>query len=319
MSFFRTAYDTTIGSLIETEKISTAIQESMIRDYIYSRNKNELLPTERLNGFFITGRASSENDIPVFNYPLLINNFRDKDFIVCDVRTCFTSNKEGDFYLKNSAEYNFNLTKMLSNISWLSNHQSEMMFNLSFAAVIFSTWLSSSITRGYALNPMERLKLTIFNHYYYHSLFFNEPVLSEENKQKVALHTIKAFRAPAQLVFDVFDSVSGINNIDEYCNFVKSNLLKDNIRLENFSKGMLFTYISNSWFGYNAKEMLAVSLEHPPTWISIVYAAINERTYKQSMVARIVSENNRNKVADEFTKSFHILTDRFIDSTYTSN
>lgn len=316
MSIFKTAYETTQGSFIPVEKTQLAIQEAMIRDYIYVKNKNELLPIERLHGFFITGRSVSENNIPVFNYPMLITNFRDKDFIACDVRTCYTTNREGEFYLKNNVEYNFNLTNMLTNISWLSNFQSEMMYNLNFAGVIFATWLSSVMTRGYALNPMERLKLTIFNYYYYCSLFFTEPLLTEENKQKVALHTIKAFKAPAVLVFDVFDSVTELTNIDDYCNFVKDKLLSDNIRLQNFSKAMLLTYISSSWFGYNAKEMLAVSLEHPPTWISIVYAAINERSYKQSMIAKIVSENNRNKVGDEFTKSFHILTDRFIDNTY---
>ena len=62
--------------------------------------------------------------------------------------------------------------------------------------------------------------------------------------------------------------------------------------------------MGNTWFGANAKEILAVALEHPPTWLSLVYIALKERSYKNTSLAKIALRYALNKGGNDFIRSF---------------
>jgi hypothetical protein len=71
----------------------------------------------------------------------------------------------------------------------------------------------------------------------------------------------------------------------------------------------LITILKSSWFGNNAAELLAVSLEHPPTWVSLVYTSLSERSFKNANLSKIVERYGKNNADNEFTRSFVSLVD----------
>jgi hypothetical protein len=64
------------------------------------------------------------------------------------------------------------------------------------------------------------------------------------------------------------------------------------------------TVTRNSWYGTNAKEIISVALEHPPTWAAIVFTALNERTFKNSMIYKIAERFGKRGASDEFIDSY---------------
>lgn len=313
MTIKRTAYDTTVGIGLVTKHIEAAIKESFIRDVIFNRNLG-LITSSNYRPVFITGTQNSESNIPFFAHPLVIEDFKGQNFICMDIRpairpTSDAHSLEDDFAVRNQTDYNFALSRLVLNMAWLSGDNSQLKLNLSFAGTVFSAWLSETISKRFALDPRDQMILSIITHFYYQSLFFQGEHIEEEMLQRFAVHTIKATKAPSHLVLEVFDKIKPMASIDDYCVNVKEIL--DNIRLEGLNIGLLITMIGSTWFGNNSKENLAVALEHPPTWIAIVHAAVAERTFKNSMIAKIAERYGKGNLAKEFNDGMKILLDSY--------
>lgn len=298
MTIFKTAYDTTVGSTHAIKPIIGKIEEAMVRDYIYDETRN-LVRTDSLAPFVLTGKNASESHIPMFNHPIYIPNFKDINYLVYDGRTLFSKDTEGQLYVRAQTEYNFMLDRMVLNMAWLSGQTSVLMNNLEGAGIIFAAWISDTISKRYALDPADQMRLTIITHCYYQSLFYEESVLTEEMKDKFSLHTMRATKAPGNLINEVIEQIENIGNIHELCNTIQKVL--GNVRLKDFSAAMLITITGTSWFGLNAKDVLAIAIEHPPTWCAIVHAAMTERSFKKSQIAMVTERFARSRGVEEYT------------------
>lgn len=302
MTIHRSGYDTTVGVGMVTKQIEHAIKEAFIKDMIYNRHL-DLITSLDYKPVFVTGAYSSESNIPFFAHPLLIEQYKGSNYICADVRPFIRSGDQGsDLSVKNQTEFNFAMNRMMLNMAWVSGEVNQIKLNLSFAGVVFAAWLSETISKRFALDPKDQMVLAIITHYFYQSLFYSEDRIEEELLQKFAVHTIKATRASSQLVFEVFDKIKTMNGLDDYCTNVKDIL--ENIRLKDLNKGLIITMIGNTWYSLNSQEILAVALEHPPTWAAIVYASLMERTYRNSLVARIAERYAKNGAGKEFLDNF---------------
>lgn len=304
MTIYRSGYDTTVGVGMVTKPIEHAIKESFIKDMIYNRHL-DLITSLDYRPVFVAGYCSSESNIPFFAHPLIIENFKGMNFVCTDIRPFVRAASPGDDYtanVRNLTEYSFAVNRTMLNMAWVSGELNQIKLNLSFAGTVFAAWLSEAISKRFALDPKDQLVLAIITHFYYQSLFHGEERIEEELLQKFAVHTIKATRAPSQLVFDTFDKITKMNSISDYCETVKAIL--ENIRLADLNHGLVITMVNNSWYGLNYKEILAVALEHPPTWCAIVYSALAERTYKNSLIARVAERYAKGGAGTEFVANF---------------
>lgn len=304
MSIFKTPYETTVGSGLVTSKIELAIKESIIKDYIQSVHADIKIDFD-VKPIFISNATPSEANIPYFSHPLLVEDLHKEKYLCIDVRP-FVKQNQNDmlnlFNIKNQSEYDLAYSKLALNLIWLTQRP-ETLRDLSIIPnAIFSSWISEGLASRFALDPKDQMMLAIIASFYYQSLFTEFNIFLEEDRQKIATTIIRATRAPAKLVFEVTDKIQKLSNINEFCDTCRSIL--ENTRLENLNSGLLITILGNSWFGMSAKEVLAVSLEHPPTWISLVYSSLTERTFKKSLLARISERYTGNKGGNDFIKAF---------------
>lgn len=306
MSIFADSYHTVIGATFVTKTIVTAIKKLLIAGVTESL---DVETTGKFKPIFITGSYSDEDEIPVFTHPITIINFKDDNYLCTDLRP-FLKKPEGGKYdvesrVRNRTEYNFAKSRAILNLIWLNRDVNTLKIDLSFAGIVFSSWLSDVISKVYALDLKEQTLLAIITSFYYQSLFSDEIEFDEEAKRRMAVHTINATKAPAELVFQVFDKIERMENVEDYCATVVR--LLENVRLENFNHAALLTISRNSWFGTNARDYIAMCLEHPPTWMAIVYTAINERTFKNSMIYRIAEKVGKRGGAETFIRNYVAL------------
>jgi len=302
---FNDCYSTTVGSVFVTKQIETAIKQAIIKDNLNNMSLN-VDKSGKYKPVFITGRLPSESEIPVFIHPIMI--FNSGQWYLCtDLRMYVKSNTDGPIEesIKNLTEFNFVKSKAILNLCWLNDGVDHIKNTLSFASTVFSAWLSETISRAFALDFKDQTTIAIITSFYYQTLFTNETLFNEDSKQRMAVHTIKATKAPAELVFSIFDKLGPISNINDYCSEVER--LVENVRLKNFNLAILLTIIKNSWYGTNAKEVLSVSIEHPPTWVALVYTALTERTYKNSSIYKFAEKFGKRGMADEFLASYKLL------------
>lgn len=304
MPFFKDSYETTVGSVLDTKRVETSLKESFIKDSTGYVNLN-IKQLGAVRPVFITGYYASEADIPLFTHPITILDHR-KEFALCtDLRFFIRKDTPLDNIrsgVKNLTEFNFSINRTMLSMFWLNEESSKLKNNLQFAGTVFSAWLAEAISKTYALDFKDQTTLAVITSYYYQSLFSDKKVFDEDEKQRMTMRTMKDTKAPAEFVFQIFDKIEPINDINDYVENVVRIL--ENVRLKNFNLPMLLTIVKNSWYGTSAKEIISVALEHPPTWCAVVFAALSERTYKTSMIYRIAERFGKRGGADEFMANF---------------
>lgn len=307
MSFFKTAYDTTVGRGFSSKKIVDSIREMLIvspPDNILTTNTSG---DEKISYAFITGRPVVESNIPSFAHPIEITALHSskREYLAIDVRPyvrVLDNNGEVQVSIKNKTEYTLARARLAAAKIWLTSGPEVLSGFSSLPCSIFSSWISENVAHRFMLDPLDQLRLAVVAAFYYQTLFVTEHEFNAEQRDKFNAVCIKALRAPAKIVFETTDKISKLENITDFCETVKTIL--ENPRLENFNAGLLVTILKGTWFGTNAAEMLGVSLEYPPTWISLVYASMSERTYRDSNLAKISERFSKRNADNFFTRGF---------------
>ena len=292
--FFRTAYDTTACSGYKLDKTIELLKIAYV-------NK-ELVDIGAHNIYSLIGGSAITNEVPSFAHPLLVNF--DKNFanLVIDSRSYGKFNtQQNKFIVSNQVDYNILLARAKLNAIWLSGSPNILRDSTNIPMSIFASWIGEAISKRFALNPKEQFDLTILSAIFYNSLFSDVTVFEERDKLRLINIVTRSLRASAQDVITIVDKMDSVGNIFEFCRMAEK--ATDSIRLRELNPGLVFTILGGTWFGTNAKEMIAVAVEHPPTWIAMLLAAFNDRTFKNSQIVKITERSVYKKNSDEFIRA----------------
>jgi hypothetical protein len=308
MTIYNTAYDTTLGKALSIDKTLHALKQNLIMNNYKGDCKINLISSIDFLPIEINGINTDDSNVPIFNHPMYINNFKDISYLAVDLRLVTKIDEiSGDkkLVVRNTGDYDFIYSRYVLNYLWMNNSIGQIKKSLEFGSIVYSQWLSEIISRRFALDPRDQIILSIISHFFYQSLFYDTTELTENFKQLLVMQAIRATKAPSELVMEVVDKITPMQTIDDYCANVKSIL--ENIRLKDFNSGLLITVVSMSWYGLNAKENIIISLEHIPTWLAICYSALTERTYKNTTIYKIAEKYGKRGNSDEFISSYRNL------------
>jgi len=285
--------------------------KALVSDLIYTRTL-DISTGYDVKPVFVTGLNFSEADIPFFAHPLLVKNNKGIPFLCTDIRPFISSNPNelDGFKPKNITEFNFIKSRTILNMAWLVGGVSQIRSSLPLAGMVFAGWLSETIAKRFALDPKDQLTIAVASHYYYQSLFSETGLFDEDAIQRMAIQTSSATKVDSKFIFEVFDKLKPMQNLQSLCDNIKE--VTENIRLKDLNVGLLYNIVGNDWFGLNAKEIVAVALEHPPTWCALVYTALSERTFKNSNIARIAERYSKGNLSRNFTQSYVELVQSYI-------
>lgn len=307
MPVSKTSYETTFGSIFPSHKLEAALKEALVSSSLSTQNMG-VSPFKEAHLVFVAGLEPSESQIPSFNHPYLIENFKGRSYLVADVRPFKNSSanyldgKTFEQSVKNKTEYMLTKNRAILELRWIAGDQSSLRSKFSFAGNVFAAWISQSVSKVYGLDFNDQRVLMAIALYYYHTLFSNQAKLEEKALDIAVIHTIKATRLSEKEVMEVFTEMPEIHSVNDLCEAVKA-ILK-NIRLQDFNLTMLLSVINNTWYGNNARDMISIAIEHPPTWIAIVFAAMTEKTYKSCQIYRLIESQARSGNVSEFKLNY---------------
>ncbi len=293
MSVFKTAYHTTFGNGFVTKRIVDAIQVAFVQGYLRS--------TDDARTFVVEGSDSMEEAIPGFAHPIEVINPKTKEAnIVVDVRAFGKwDNSKGTFQVRNSIEDTVARVRGHLNRIWITENPSILRDISSLPMSVFSSWISESLGKRYALDPRQQLNLAILAAVYYSSLFHDDATLDEREQMRLVSSISRNLRASAQDVMQITDKVSVVPNLHAFCSEARE--VVGSVRLIELNPGLMYAIMGGTWYGgNNPKEQVAVALEHPPTWIALLSAAITERTFKDSIIAKIAERGSNREPAKLF-------------------
>lgn len=304
----KSSYSTTFGNIFPTQKHETAIKEALIAGSLNQR-KMGVAEVDGVRSVFVTGLDSAEDKIPPFIHPIHIKGFKGYDYVVSDIRA-FRSNKspwqsdrEFENAIRNKSDYAIIKTRSILEAMWEAGKQSEIRPQFKFAGNVYAAWLAQAIARVYALDFHDQYRIMIIAVYFYHTRFVDQPRLEGQLLDIACNHCIKmANGVSAAEIYTIFEKLPDMNNADDFCTAIRESL--ENIRLNDFNLGVLLGGIRNSFFGDNAKDLLNVSLEYPPVWISIVSSVLMEKSFKRSPLYTTIEQQGKRGGIDEFKSNY---------------
>lgn len=318
MTIHHTAYTTTVcdGFKEQVRKIVDAIREAQAREYLQPIDLCLAIRTT-------TGAVGA---VPAFNHPMYLGKeetYRGSDkshtihnyesiLLAVDLRpACRTERNNGvlgsnnEFRVVNSLMYKSRLYRAALNTVWIQQGPAAIRTLTPMAMSVFASWVSETLSRRYGLDPATQYNLMILAAIFYSSNHYDglEYDKVTENRQLAAIAT--SLKVDLNDVLKAYDSTKLILSISDFCKKAREYL--NNVRLEELDVGIMIQLMKGTWFGDNAAENVAVALEHPPTWLSLLLEAYTYTSMKNSIIARICERRQHKEGLEQLVRSVKAL------------
>lgn len=275
---FKTAYDTSVCRGYDQRAINDSIVKSLIQ--------GQTQPVKKDIFAVVEGNLAKP-----FPHPFYTTESNRNHGFAIDVRQYLkdssVSGEELNIRIRNKSEYELLINRAILNKVFLIDYN-ELTYIHPGLMTIYAEWISSNIGKRFALDYREMTIIKSLCALYYLSLFTHEKDWNEYFTANALLKINQVMKIPSVAVKEyIMDIENPLTTIDSLIELIKEKC--DNIRLNGLTPGILISIISSTWFGNNHAELLAVALEHPPTFVALVYTAINDTLYRRIGFSQVVT------------------------------
>lgn len=218
-----------------------------------------------------------------FNHPIEIERHGEKTIVV-DMRGYTRRDRDGKVVPTSKSEYNFQLGRaFLTSIA--ANDRGTSLLNFSDAPVkIFARWLTDRLNTQLHMELEDQIAVKACAAWFYICQFYDADDFGKEE------HNRTKARAMRNVAMDgrQWDSVMGkedlpwTGTIDLFCELVKK-VTGNSVRTDGLDRRFVTEVTIGSWRGAQGREVVAVGLEHPPTWIAMLQLCVEESSYYKRM------------------------------------
>lgn len=318
MPMFLTGYDTTAGRGYNTKSILSALQHSIVQSNFPDKNNllNEIDVGSASNPAvaLLTTLTPEEVNVPPLIFPMFVemngaSTRKSGSYTVVDVRPYLFSNlltTGNGLSIRQKDNYNFFVANGILTNAWINpGRRSAFKFLGTAPMAVYSSMISNALERRFALDAGEQLKIAIIAAAFYYRLFDESGTITEGEIVGATKSIASATRAPVDMIYEVLDNILTMKNISDLIEAIKKVI--DNPRLDSLNLGTLVTIINSMWYGPYGHELILASLEHPPTWLTILYSAFTDRSMKNSGVAMVADRFKGSKGGDDFVRNMKVL------------
>jgi hypothetical protein len=285
----------------KTDKVlRTARAAGALRSF--KGNWHHSLTMHDMQDAFVIVDASSHylEQLPALRHPYIIMDEKThKASIFLDARTMLTEDKvTQEYILRGGSRVDFFMLMMRVSLErmWLDKRQLELRSASSVPAIIFARWVSSTLAQRYMLDPREQESIEIISGYYYYGQFSDA---KPDDLDKIVGYLSRHMGLEAKRCYEVLDKIKDdIKGVNAFCTVLAE--VTESIRLKDFNAGHLFTALGMSYFGMMGKELVAVALEHPPTWIAMLSYAVTDAMYRKSVIGTMMERGSMRQKSKDF-------------------
>lgn len=302
---FKTAYDTLACRAYNTASIEHAIKLAIIEGEI----NPFVIPGFNFNFKGVYGINNGNDKIPAFSHPFRMEISGTTGYLI-DSRAYVVKDRSGEYSLTNAADFKFQVHRAVMNLEWEEDPNALKTFG-ELSPLVFCRWLTEAIVKRLGLNPNEQVRVTTVTLFYWFGLFREKDEEFSEKEKMMILQKLSQITAiPTTTTMAFVDEIPLMLSIQQYVDVLKN--VAGSKRLESLNPALLFSMLSGSWFGLNAKETIAVAVEHPPTFVTIIEMALNNRSYRKSVLGRLTYEADKKGRGEAFLKNFYATLQRYV-------
>lgn len=318
MPIFLTGYDTRAGKGLVTAPIVSLIQRAVVQTNFADKNATlngiDLGTATNPSVALITTTTPEEMSIPPLVFPMYVemgsvSGRKSNSYVFVDVRPYLSGTQlspGNSLNIRQKDNFDFFTVNGILTAGWIKeNKRNSFKFLGSAPLAVYSNMISQAIDRHLGLDPLEQLKISIVAAAFYINLFNEKSTFVESEMVSVTRNIGNVLKAPAELVYEILENLDPMKDLEGLVEAIKK--IVDNPRLDVLNLGTLVTVINGMWYGPYGKELIIAALEHPPTWVSILYAAYTDRGMKHSGVTKITERFKGSRGGDDFIRNMKVL------------
>lgn len=305
-------YLTTYGKLFNKEKIVKDIQKYLISigrtDLSYEYNTGN-----EIKLVIITGCTKDEQELAIFNYPIVMKDIKNNTIIAIDLKKYvkdtndYPINVSDIFKDKSSCEIYINMAIIMS--EFLTENFATYRKLYSNIAGAYSSFLTYLIATAIPLSIAEKLDVEIAMNYYANLLLtpgnkyedYKDSIIARMSNSKFSLPVNRKIIQP---VVDKLPLEQIELNITTIIDIIHSVLPPEKSSLIN--EKIIISLLGNMWYGINASDLLLIGLESMPIWITVIYYALSDNTYKRTKFTNILEKNSKVIEGKELVKALEV-------------
>jgi hypothetical protein len=304
------AYDTTVCASLAIRKVTEELERAGIvgcTDLMHVTTGKHETPFDL---YAVAGGNSFADAVPFFKHPVLVSgpegeHGANKAFVV-DIRDFGKwSTPHYAFVVRNPAEYAWTLRRAVLNQIWMDGRPETLRDLSTLPASTYQALVSECVARRFALDPSEQMTVSILAAYFYYGLFTDEVEFSDTEKALLSGKIGGLTRIPAAQVMKTLEGLPVLHGLESMVNAIKDKV--QNPALENFNIGTLLAVVCSTWFGNNSREVVAVGLEHIPTWLCLISSSLESAVFKRSPLAKIAQRFDKAGAGDNFVRSLEVI------------
>ncbi len=301
---FVSPYDTTLCRNFKMDALNRELEKA----YTTYRTSFANLPSN------VRAIMPDEDNVPQFAHPVLLKPstslFPNETVYFFDVRSCVRIDRATrEYVIVSKDEYEFQRLRVILT-KYVNEQGITDLFALgSFPTKFFATWVGENLSRKLSLDARVQMVVTIICAIYFMCMFREETTVdfTEKEKIKFAGFINRVLQFPPQEIMDILDVIKPMTNLSDLVHALISH--SGSVRLESINVPFIYTALNGSWFGFNNREVVAVSLEHIPTLYAIIFAATSQRAYSKTTISKLIERLNKRGEATDFVKSILRLPD----------
>lgn len=240
----------------------------------------------------------SNTNVPVFTQPLCKAQFGNRPrvpAVVLDARPYSrpNSDRSNAASYSNPAEADFQKLRAKLQMIWQSESypRTDLLQIGDIPGQAFLIWVGFSMSGKLGLDPEQALLVNVVTAYYYINLFYQEAEFSEDAKLRAVQTVARWTRLNTGRVLEIVEPLGYLANVNEYIGALHQ--VVDSPRIKQVGLGFLFSLLRGSWFGPNGAETVCVALEHPPTFIALVHSGLEQRSFRNYVLAKVAQKQVR--------------------------
>jgi hypothetical protein len=302
MTIFRSAYDTFACQDFVMTRTEHALDTVLYTGHL------QMIPGSRTRE--LIGGIAMTDAVPAFAHPIVLDNRKEETTdVVVDARAFgkYDPHKQA-FVVRNKTEYDFIVLRGRLNTAWVSEAPSLLLNVSPLGMKMFAAWVAENLTKKLALDPREATVLQVYAAFYYHSLHLEDHPLSPSDKHRIIAAITKSTGIIASMVVEVVEHFEHpISGVEQFCKLAQEVVAS--VRLAQLNVGLLYAILKSTWYGSGAAELVTVALEHPPTWLSMVAMASQDRSYKNAAINHLLERQDRRDKGQTFLRAIRNMLD----------
>jgi hypothetical protein len=295
MSIFKTAYDTAACRGYITDKVMDGLTRADIKGLLTSSKLNDVV--------LVIGGHLVDELVPTFNHPILFKDKNGIDKLAIDVRGYGKwDSVQQEYVVRDTASYDGLMVRAGLNEIWLEPNGPDRIRSLSvFPLSVFASWIGEAVAKRLALEAQDQFTVSVLAAIFYLNLFWdNERSTNPTKMDKAFLVSVisRGLNYKSDMVYDIVEKHAGIIDVNAYCEACKS--YSQSVRLRDLNASTLFAMIGGYWYGSSGREVIAVALEHPPTWLSLLWQAMYIQGYRNAGLTKILERSTYKRQSSQF-------------------